>query len=75
MIEASHEQEMTEATQNTLFPAIKHIDTSVFDNATLHVMMTKAAQAVELGRSPNSKDALCKELIKRWKPNKKPDFN
>lgn len=75
LVEALHEQETALAAQNTLFPAAKQIDASTLDNSTLNLMIAKAAQAIKLGRSTSPKDALCKELIKHWKPHKKPTLN
>lgn len=72
MHEIVNEDEVTNILQRTMLPAIDHIDSSMCDNNTMAVSIAKARTAVENKTGENPKDVLCKELLKRWKPSKKP---
>ena len=72
MLEIVNEDEVTNVLQRTMLPAIDHIDSSMCDNNTVAVSIAKARSAMENKTGENPKDVLCKELLKRWKPSKKP---
>lgn len=72
LIEAEEEQQVQSAFQRVMIPAINHIDTSLCDSNAVAMSVAKATQALENKTGENPKEVLCKELLKRWKPNKKP---
>jgi len=72
LIETEQEYEVQTALQRVMIPAIDHIDTSMCDSNALALSVAKATQALENKTGENPKDVLCKELLKRWKPSKKP---
>jgi hypothetical protein len=59
------------ASEQKLIPALDHIDTTTYDTATLRSSVAQATHVVENNPKENAQDILFKEMIKRWKPNKK----
>jgi hypothetical protein len=70
--ETMTEQHANTHIQKTMIPAINHIDTSTCDMTSVALSVEKATAAVVNKTGENPKDVLCKELLKRWKPTKKP---
>ena len=70
--ETAHEHEAKHHIQQTMIPAIYHIDTNTCDATSVALSVAKATAAVENKTGENPKDVLCKELLRRWKPLKKP---
>lgn len=70
--ETSQEQEVQKVLQRVMIPAIDHIDTSMCDSNAVALSVAKAQLALENKTGENPKEVLCKELLKRWKPHKKP---
>lgn len=66
------EDEATSLLQRTMIPSIYHIDTNACDSTSVALSVEKATAAVQNNTGENPKDVLCKELLKRWKPTKKP---
>lgn len=60
------------ALEKNLMPAIEHIDSAICDDATVRSSIEKAAASGDL---ENPRTVLYKELLKRWKPNKKMVIN
>lgn len=56
----------------TMIPAINHIDINECDFNSVALSVEKATAAVRNKTGENPKEVLCKELLKRWKPAKKP---
>ena len=57
----------------TMFPALNHIDSNICDHNTLAVSAAKASSQLpedEEASQADAKEALCKALIKYWKPDK-----
>lgn len=69
--EIAHEDELKQAMQRQLIPALDHIDSSICDTATVASSVAKATSNFD-DNSENIKQILFKELLKRWKPSKKP---
>jgi len=70
--ETLHEHEIKNNIQRIMIPAIYHIDTTACDSTSVALSIAKATAAVENRTGENPKDVLCKELLRRWKPTKKP---
>lgn len=66
------EQNANTQIQKTMIPAINHIDTTACDLTSVALSVEKATAAVRNKTGENPKEVLCKELLKRWKPVKKP---
>ncbi len=75
LAQAHYEQELNAAHHATIFPTAKHIDSSVCDTETISSLIAKATKTLELDTQANAKEVLCKELLKRWKPNKQSQHN
>ncbi|MCL5876096.1 MAG: hypothetical protein M1114_06515 [Candidatus Dependentiae bacterium] len=69
--ETIQEKVTQSALEKNLMPAIEHIDSTICDNAIVRSSIEKAA-ASDL---ENPRTVLYKELLKRWKPNKKMVIN
>jgi hypothetical protein len=68
--ETRNEDEVNTALQRSMIPAIRHIDMHQCDTQSLTVSIEKATQAAE-NHKGDPKDVLCRELLRRWKPQKK----
>lgn len=66
---AIHEGTDQEIMYTQMIPALKHLDISSYDHTTINSGISKASAATRAGK--DSKEALCKEILKRWKPLKK----
>lgn len=75
VLESLHEREVNNVVNRSLIPAIDRIDTAACDNATLAMSVAKATAAHGKHSAEDLKKILCKELLKRWKPAKKPSIN
>lgn len=75
LIEAVNEQALQTATEKKLMNAIDHIDGTVCDIATVQTSIEKATSKMDENSQENPKELLFKELLKRWKPNKKNKLN
>jgi hypothetical protein len=74
LFDAMNEHTVKRALQKNLMPAIDQIDTSICDNATVRFSVEKALSTTQSGQE-TPKELLLKELLKRWKPNKKTILN
>ena len=63
------------ARNNRLNTTIEHIDTSACDSDTIHSSVQRATSQVEVEPNKNPRDALTKELLRRWKPHDKKIVN
>ncbi len=66
---------MRRTLEKQLMPAINHIDSIAYDNATVQFCIDKATLKLENNPSHNPQELLYKELLKSWKPNKKSYVN
>jgi hypothetical protein len=71
--ESQHETEATTFLQRSLVPAINRIDMKSCDETAVALSAAKATAAA--GNGGNSKEVLCRELLRRWKPAKKPTLH
>ena len=68
--EAVNEDEVEQVVQRALIPAINHIDKRMYDESTVSVSIAKAQAVAWKRTSFETKNVLCKELLRRWKPGK-----
>lgn len=73
--ESLNELALKKAMEKNLFPTIDQIDSTVCDNATVQFSVEKATSNIERNPEENPKDLLFKELLRRWKPDKKSVLN
>lgn len=71
LAEALDEQAIKQATDRKLMPAIEHVDCSELDDVTLKSSIEKATAQCDENPQTSPQDLLFKELLKRWKPDKK----
>lgn len=71
LIEARNEQDIKKTLERNLIPALNQIDSTMCATETVETSLARASSKIEDHPDENLKDALLKELIKRWKPDKK----
>lgn len=71
LLESLHEHAVKKALEKNLLPAIDQIDSTICDDATVRFSVEKATSDIDRNPQENPKDLLFKELLRRWKPNKK----
>jgi hypothetical protein len=75
LFESINEQSVKSVIQRNLIPSVNRIDTSAFDIPTLKFSLERATAQLSHNSKASPRDVLMKELIKRWKPNKKNGMN
>lgn len=75
ILESLNEQAVKKALEKNLMPSIDHIDATECDDATVRSSIEKATSSIEKNPQENPTELLFKELLKRWKPNKKNILN
>jgi len=75
LLESMHEHAVKKALEKNLMPSIDQIDSTVCDDATVRFSVEKATSNIDNNPEKNPKELLFKELLKRWKPNKKTILN
>jgi hypothetical protein len=73
--ETVNEEEAENVLQRSLIPAINSIDATMYDSGAYSTSVAKATAAASRPKGGSPKEILCKELLKRWKPHKKANFN
>jgi hypothetical protein len=68
--ESVHEEEVNKIVERNLMPSIDKIDSASCNTQIIASSVAKAASTCESDPQEDPKTALCKELLKRWKPNK-----
>jgi len=63
------------AVEKNLMPTIEHIDSTICDDATVRSSIERATANSDKHPHENPRTVLYKELLKRWKPNKKMVIN
>lgn len=71
LFECIKEQGIKKAVNKTLIPSLNNIDKTAYDHVSFNVSLEKATAACLSNPEINPKVALCKELLKRWKPARK----
>jgi len=75
LLEALSEEAIKKALEQDLIPDIEKIDSTICDDATVRFSVEKATSKIDKNPKADPKDLLFKELLKRWKPNKKKILN
>jgi hypothetical protein len=75
MLEAMHKQMKQRARENDLLATVDQIDMNLYDMVTVETSLEKAASAIERKPTADPKELLFKELLRRWRPNKKSTAN
>jgi hypothetical protein len=75
LFEALNDSSVKSVIQRNLIPSVNRIDTSAFDTSTLKFSLERATAQLSHNSKSSPRDVLMKELIKRWKPNKKNGMN
>jgi len=75
LFESIKEQGIKKAVNKTLIPSLNNIDKTAYDHTTFNLSLEKATAACLNNPEINPKDALCRELLKRWKPARKASLN
>lgn len=75
LIEASTEISLQKSVERHLIPALNQIDSRICDDETVQGSLKKATSHIHLHPEENPQDILLKELLKRWKPDKKGFMN
>jgi hypothetical protein len=75
LIDALNDQARKKAVEKNLIPDIEKIDSNICDDATVKFSIEKATSKIDNNPKENPKELLFKELLKRWKPNKKNILN
>ena len=63
-----HEQALSGVTQKKLLPAINRIDISTCSKATIESSAALVSSRSFIADAEEAKTELCKELLRRWKP-------
>lgn len=71
LAENMHENFAKKTKQSSLIPAVHSIDVAACDTGTVRFSLERATTRMQANPQENPRDLLLKELIKRWKPNKK----
>jgi hypothetical protein len=75
MLEAMHKQMKQRARENDLLATVDQIDMNLYDTVTVETSLEKAASAIERKPTADPKELLFRELLRRWRPNKKSASN
>lgn len=71
LYEVLNETEFNKLSSRNILPAIDNIDSTIFDNSIIEMSIAKATSMHKLSSKEDMKTTLCKELLKRWRPDKK----
>lgn len=71
LIEATTELDLQKNVDQNLIPALKHIDSSICTNETVQNSLKKTNARLNHTNKENPQEMLLKELLRRWKPDKK----
>jgi len=74
-IETLNEQAVKQAVEKKLIPALEHIDSTVCDNTMVRFSIERASVKSNNNTKENPQELFFKEILKRWKPNKKNILN
>ncbi len=75
LIESTAELSVQKNVERNLIPALNHIDSTVCDDETVQGSLKKATSLIHHHPEQNPQEILLKELLKRWKPDKKLQMN
>jgi len=75
MLDSLNEQAVKHVLEKNLIPALDHIDSTVCDDAMIRFSVERASSPNTDNSHENPQELFFKEILKRWKPNKKNTFN
>lgn len=75
LIESINEDNIKKITQANLTPTLEKIDGTAYDTEMVQYSVEKATAKMAHKPEANPREILLKELLKRWKPQKKPVVN
>jgi hypothetical protein len=71
LIESTSELAAQKNVERTLIPALNQIDSTICNDETVQGSLKKASNQIHHHPEENLQDILLKELLRRWKPDKK----
>lgn len=71
LIESTTELSMQKSVERNLIPALNHIDSTICNDETVQGSLKKATNQIHQHPKENPQEVLLKELLRRWKPDKK----
>lgn len=75
LVETSNEQGVRKVLHRNMLPVINQIDAKQCDEATVELSLEKTTSRINQHPEQNPQEILFKELLKRWKPQKKTVMN
>jgi hypothetical protein len=69
MIDSMHEKSVQKAMEKNLFPAIDQIDLAICDDETVRISVENTTNMPHNAKE-TPKEALCRELLRNWNPQK-----
>ncbi len=75
LIETTNEQGVKKSLERNMIPALNHIDSTICKNETVESSLIKASSKLDHTSNEKLQDALLKEILKQWKPDKKSLMN
>ncbi len=75
LIETTNEHGVKKSLERNMIPALNHIDSTICKNETVESSLIKASSKLEHHSNEKLQDALLKEILKQWKPDKKSLMN
>jgi len=71
LLESTNEQGVKKSLERNMIPALNQIDSTICNNETVESSLMKASSKLDTDSNEKLQDALLKELLKQWKPDKK----
>lgn len=75
LIESTAELTVQKNVERNLIPALNHIDSTICNDETVQGSLKKTTAFLHNHPEENPQEILLKELLKRWKPDKKLSMN
>ena len=75
LLDAINDHVEQKAREKNLLPTIDQFDSSLLDHETVRSSLENTTKTLDLNPHMNAKEQLCKELLKKWKPLNKQNFN
>lgn len=71
LLETTTELDMQKNAEMTMIPALKHIDSTICNDDVVQSSLRKTNAQLHSNSKQNAQEILLKELLRRWKPDKK----
>lgn len=75
LIETTNEHGVKKSLERNMIPALNQIDSTICNNETVESSLVKASSKLNHDSNEKLQDALLKEILKQWKPDKKSLMN